>query len=85
MEEAMRVLEFVADYYGWLLIMCFAAIAVAIAVRLIYKSVKYPKQGEATKLVRDTLNIWDPITGVPRDVVGKANQTIIIEEEKKDL
>jgi hypothetical protein len=76
-------LEIIAEVFSCIIgIIVGVGIYIAIPARIIYKAVKYPGQGEATKLVRDLLNIWDPITGVPRSIVGKENQTIVIEEEK---
>ncbi|MDR1067749.1 MAG: hypothetical protein LBL36_00705 [Clostridiales Family XIII bacterium] len=74
-------LVFIMDYSGFALAIGFALIAVAIIVRIIRKS---SKRGEAAKMVRDVVNIWDPVTGVPRSMVNKQEIAIVREAEEKE-
>jgi hypothetical protein len=52
--------------------------------RIIYKAIRPAKKGDARNLTGDFLNIWDPITGVPRNIVGKEEQVWIEEYERGD-
>jgi hypothetical protein len=73
--------EFINNHMGFALAIGFVLIFAVIVVRIIRAS---SKKGEATKMVRDVANIWDPITGLPRSMVNKQEIAIVREVEEKD-
>jgi hypothetical protein len=70
---------FLLNYY---LLIILGGIIVIIVVRFVYKTVRPSTKDEAREMATDLTNVYDSITGLPRNITD-INHNIFFEENEK--
>jgi uncharacterized lipoprotein YehR (DUF1307 family) len=61
----------------------FGGVMVFTVARIIYKALRPSTKSEAKDMARRIANMYDPVTGLPRNIVEKEPQVYIEEIERK--